>query len=204
MSYIKNCLACGREIQGQISRVFCGDTCRKRYKSKGGIIPIDGLSADHLNTIKRAADENDNLQEDKNITPKKNNSLENYFFKKVIDVGASVLESHLKHGIKEKNNSSIATPLVVQSGNDSKSNSTPCNFSPDMMEFLGKISYPFKVLVWGLPGEGKSTFCMKLADEISKEYGSLYIMSEESLNSDTFMDKNKEHLDPNGCGKQAL
>ena len=189
MSCIKNCLACGREIQGQINKVFCRDACRKRYKRRGGILPIEGISAEQLNTVREVSDKNDTLGEDKNSIPKKNNSLEHYFFKKVIDVGASVIEMQLKEGIKGKNNLTGLTPLIVQSGNEVKHGSSPCRFSVDMMEFLGKISYPFKMLVWGLPGEGKSTFCMKLADEVAREYGALYIMAEESLNSDTLQDK---------------
>ncbi len=196
MSYIKNCLACGKKIQGQISKVFCRDACRKRYKRRGGVIPVDGISIAHLNNIRKSENEKDSQEPEKTIAAPKNNGLENYFFKKVIDVGASVLETHLKQGVKEKNNPGVVPPLVVQSGNDSKSNSIPCNFSAEMMEFLGKISYPFRVLVWGLPGEGKSTFCMKLADEISREYGSLYIMAEESLNSDTLQDKKRRVLTP--------
>ena len=50
------------------------------------------------------------------------------------------------------------------------------------------------MLVWGLPGEGKSTFCMKLAAEISKEYKTLYMMAEENLNSATFQDKKQRVL----------
>ncbi len=196
MSYRKNCLCCGREIEGQISKVFCRDACRKRYKRRGGIIPIEGISAEELNTIKKTTDEKDTQEVDKNNTPKKNNSLEHYFYKKVMDVGASILETQLKEGIKGKNNPAVNTPLIVQRGNNAESNSTPCNFSPEMKEFLGKISYPFKILVWGLPGEGKSTFSMKLSDEIAKEYGSLYIMAEENLNSDTFQDKKQRTLTP--------
>jgi predicted ATP-dependent serine protease len=45
-----------------------------------------------------------------------------------------------------------------------------------------------------MPGEGKSTFCMKLTDEISKEYNLLYVMAEENLNSDTLLDKKQRTL----------
>jgi predicted ATP-dependent serine protease len=45
-----------------------------------------------------------------------------------------------------------------------------------------------------MPGEGKPTFCMKLTDEISKEYNLLYVMAEENLNSDTLLDKKQRTL----------
>ena len=204
MSYIKNCLACGREIQGQINKVFCRDACRKRHKRRGGILPIEGISEEQLNTVREVSNENDTQKENKNSTSKNNNGLEHYFFKKVIDVGASLIETQLKEGIKGKNNPAVVTPLILQSGNDVKSNSTPCSFSVDMMEFLGKISYPFKMLVWGLPGEGKSTFCMKLADEIAREYSALYIMAEESLNSDSLQDKKRRVLHNDRLRKVAF
>ncbi len=113
-------------------------------------------------------------------------------------------EKDLKQEIKSKNNQGTLVPLVVQSWSDSKSEAKSCNFSPEMMEFLGKISYPFKMLVWGLPGEGKSTFCMKLAGEISREYHSLYVMAEESLNSYTLQDKKQRTIVPERMRKVAF
>jgi predicted ATP-dependent serine protease len=48
------------------------------------------------------------------------------------------------------------------------------------------------MLVWGMPGDGKSTFCMKLANEIANAYNILYVSGEEKLNSSTL--KDKQHL----------
>jgi hypothetical protein len=56
----------------------------------------------------------------KDTDSKKKNVLEQYFFKKVIDIGASVIETHLKEGIRNKNIPGTITPLVVQSGTDSQ------------------------------------------------------------------------------------
>jgi predicted ATP-dependent serine protease len=50
------------------------------------------------------------------------------------------------------------------------------------------------MLVWGLPGHGKSTFCMKLANEIANTYNILYVSGEEKLNSSTLKDKQKRTI----------
>lgn len=49
-------------------------------------------------------------------------------------------------------------------------------------EFFGQPSYRFHLAVHGLPGEGKSTFCIQFADYLAKEFGKVvYISGEEGL-----------------------
>uniref|UniRef100_UPI0039C74034 hypothetical protein n=1 Tax=Umezakia ovalisporum TaxID=75695 RepID=UPI0039C74034 len=55
-----------------------------------------------------------------------------------------------------------------------------------MKTLLGDITLPFQVLIWGLPGQGKSTFSLKLASELSKFAGVLIVAGEEDIESNTF------------------
>lgn len=53
-------------------------------------------------------------------------------------------------------------------------------------DFLGPISTPFKLLVWGPPGSGKSTFALKLVEALSSDLTCLYVADEEHPRSATF------------------
>lgn len=60
----------------------------------------------------------------------------------------------------------------------------------DWRAFLGDVGRPFRMLVWGLPGNGKSTFVLQLLDALnagSSHNGAhtLYVSGEEGLNSTT-------------------
>ena len=48
-------------------------------------------------------------------------------------------------------------------------------------EFLGELPKQVLMMVWGEPGSGKSTFCLKLANELAKENTVLYWSIEESI-----------------------
>ena len=71
--------------------------------------------------------------------------------------------------------------------------------SKDFLEFLGEMIFPFRMLVWGLPGSGKSTFCMQLANEIAREHRLLYVAGEEGLTSHTLLDKQRRVITLNSA-----
>lgn len=54
-------------------------------------------------------------------------------------------------------------------------------YDPKWIDFIGRPSEKFKMMVYGMPGNGKSTFCIQFAGLLTKELGlkALYISSEE-------------------------
>lgn len=58
-------------------------------------------------------------------------------------------------------------------------------------DFLGQIATPFKLLVWGLPGSGKSIFALRFINALSSELTCLYIADEEAPQSVTFRSRLK-------------
>lgn len=66
--------------------------------------------------------------------------------------------------------------------------------SAALRSFLGNLTYPFQMLVWGLPGSGKSTLSMMLADALADRFKVLYISGEESLASATLQQKQERTL----------
>ena len=56
-------------------------------------------------------------------------------------------------------------------------------------DLLGEITHPFKMLVWGLPGSGKSTFALKLLDVLNTTTPTLYVSGEEALDSATLISR---------------
>ena len=63
------------------------------------------------------------------------------------------------------------------------------NFKGDWKKLLGKPEITFKIAVYGMPGQGKSTFCLKLADYLAKDFGSVIFISSEEGFSKTMKDK---------------
>lgn len=131
------------------------------------------------------------------------NSLGTYAAKKGLDLLVTMVE-HSFQGPKSSgaNNATTPTssPLQVLKAGTSLNDSTAkllvdkAGLSADFTAFLGPVCYPFKMLVWGLPGSGKSTFCMKLANEIASKHSLLYIAGEEALGSPTLLDKQRRTL----------
>ncbi len=52
---------------------------------------------------------------------------------------------------------------------------------PKNRRLLGKIACPFMILIWGPRGQGKSTYSLILADELSRHDKTLYFTSEEKI-----------------------
>lgn len=184
MAHDKNCQHCGKSFTGNINRRFCTDACRKYYKRHGDT-SLAGLKS------QENADKTGQIR----TSPRSGgSSLGNYAAKKVIDVLANLAESKFKTpNVSSLGMNTTATNVPLQALKASTALNDPLTrllhdqsaFSGEFATFLGPVVYPFKMLVWGLPGSGKSTFCMKLANEIAKKHALLYIAGEEALNSPT-------------------
>jgi len=66
-----------------------------------------------------------------------------------------------------------------------KEAATPIPLPDEWQDFLGSVVRPFKMLVWGIPGSGKSTFVLKLLDVLNATGPTLYISAEEPTDSTT-------------------
>ncbi|WP_139255081.1 hypothetical protein [Hymenobacter psychrophilus] len=60
---------------------------------------------------------------------------------------------------------------------------------PELRAFLGELIHPFQMLIWGLPGSGKSTMSMIMANQMASFRKVLYISGEEDLSSATLRQK---------------
>jgi predicted ATP-dependent serine protease len=127
------------------------------------------------------------------------------------EYSANTLQSHLNGTVSDRKpmptaSGSHRSPIQIQSADHHPLKQLThewVKLSEDFQTFLGDISYPFKMLVWGQPGQGKSTFCMKLADQIANNWCVLYVSGEEGLNSATLMDKQRRAIQPDN-GKKCL
>lgn len=202
MPHDKNCHNCGKPFAGNINRRFCSDACRKYYK-RHGEVSLAGV-AGPLNADKTGQGR---------TTPRAGGSnLGNYAAKKGIDVVAKLIENSLippKLPVATRPvaplNSSVDRPLQTFSA-DALLNDPLTEWSLDKVDlsqawqaFLGEITFPFKMLVWGLPGSGKSTFSMQLANEIARQHRLLYVAGEEGLSSQTLLDKQRRVITANNA-----
>lgn len=201
MPHDKNCQNCGKPFAGNINRRFCSDACRKYYKRHGEVSlagvtgPINADKTGQGRTTPRAG----------------GSSVGNYAAKKGIDVMAKFIENSLippklpadKRAIAPPNRSVVDSPLQAFSAYDLLNDPLTellldkVELSQAWQAFLGEITFPFKMLVWGLPGGGKSTFCMQLANEIASQHQLLYVAAEEGLNSQTLLDKQRRVITVN-------
>ncbi len=189
MAHEKKCPVCDKTFWGNINKVFCGDSCRKYNKRNP-----------HLNSLPTESSLISN-----SLTPLKGGQgrtnaggIGNYALKKGIDV----IAHKLMHGFDQTtktSNSSIdnASPLIAQSLTISKIISENLkdinliNLSDDWQNLLGELTTPFKLLIWGEAGQGKSTFCLKLASEIASTKKVVFISGEENINGKPFNEKVK-------------
>lgn len=202
MSYINQCENCGKEFEGYINKRFCGDTCRKYYKRHNGL-PLSKIrNESRIPEIPDNRGQNPG-QTEKSRTVSPSSKMENYVIKKLINVGANVLQKKLVTLIDKPKITPVSNsvPLEISTAEHDYVFSGLTEFnkrvilSSEFKDFLGNITYPFKMLVWGLPGYGKSTFCMKLANEIANTYNILYVSGEEKLKSSTLKDKQKRTIE---------
>ena len=190
MAHDKNCQNCGKTFTGNINRQFCSDACRKYYKRHGNV-SLAGVTSFPIA---------DKTGQSRTLPRTGGSSVGNYAVKKGIDMLAKFAENSLivpKAAVNNPPKAFNNGPLQVFSSdlllNDSLTELLleKVELTEIWQTFLGNITYPFKMLVWGLPGSGKSTFCMQLSNEIASERQLLYIAGEEALSSQTLLDKQR-------------
>lgn len=193
MPHQHNCHNCGQSFTGNISKRFCSDACRKYYK-RHNEVSLAGLPRYQIP---------DKTGQVRTVARSSNNTLGNYAAKKGIDLLAKYAEQSFmppKETAKSMPTGRQTEPLQVYTAAAILADETAELFrtyltlDTDWQSFLGPVSYPFKLLVWGVAGSGKSSFCLQLANQIAKQDPLLYVAGEESLDSYTLRDKQQRML----------
>lgn len=192
MAHEKKCPVCDKTFWGNINKVFCGDSCRKYNKRNPHLSSITPSSSPILNVS----------------TPLKGGQgrtnaggIGEYIIKKGVDA----LAHRLKYGSNSTENKAISgsdntSPLVSQSLATSKILSEirkDQNLIPlpeEWYNLLGELTTPFKILIWGEAGQGKSTCSLQLASEIAKTKMVVFVSGEETMNGKTFNEKVKRSV----------
>ena len=199
MAFSKNCPTCGKEFTGNISKLFCGDACRKYFSrhrtGHAGIVhgpsPAPPLPLAPADTSGQSR------------TPART-SLLDYAFKCAINATAKVATGHLLRAnntpqstrnqlISSQRPLEVVAPMVEHSPTQVPPLAKPMLSAP-FYSLLGELSFPFQLLLWGLPGSGKSTFALQLANELALWRWVLYVSGEEDVRSATLADKQRRAL----------
>jgi predicted ATP-dependent serine protease len=193
MAHEKKCPVCQNTYWGNLNKLFCSDACRK-YASRNPE-KVD-LGFDERPTI---SSNNSVGSPQLSVKGRTNStSLGAYAAKRLMDVVAHNLMNGSKSGAAKReedepplttNNLSILT--VLNQFSPSRNILLP----ETLGSFFGNLCFPFKMLVWGMPGQGKSTFCLQLANALSKTSKLIYVSAEEDPNGITFMSRVKRTVD---------
>lgn len=193
MAHTKHCLSCGNSFIGNINRKFCADACRKYYKRHAGI-GHSGLPNNQPDDSGKSGQRRTSAR----------SSISSYAGKALIDLAGKLAERQLLPSTtSHKQLGSSPTlhniPLVTTTLDDatkelrSDRHYRPM-LAPILQAFLGELTYPFQALVWGLPGSGKSTFSMRMANALAERFKVLYISGEEDLKSATLKQKQERTI----------
>ncbi len=199
MATQKNCLSCKKEFWGNRNKVFCSDACRK-YASRHPETKLNGFSGPD-NTIETPKP----IQNSPSLPVFGHgksgqrrtigHNLLEHLGKRTIDSWFGIGDFNAINKQAKPSDSSLS-PMKMKSLENSLGFTTGFTLqsiintpplSPSMKCFLGEISLPFQILIWGLPGQGKSTFSLKLASELTKFAGVLLVAGEEDIESNTFI-----------------
>lgn len=115
--------------------------------------------------------------------------LEEKYRPQAISIQAEVPRSLPEATKKQEKKPEKQKPLSMQTAQQVKSRKTdePIALPEAWQVFLGPVVRPFRMLVWGLPGSGKSTFVLKLLDTLNATAPTLYISAEEPPGSATLI-----------------
>ncbi len=192
MAHKNTCPVCLDEFWGNLNKIFCGDSCRKYAKRNPGLtksgapiasnLPVTGTPVPSLSGKGRT------------IT----GGIGNYALKKGIDVLAHKLmhgsDMSLKAGLQSNKEEAplLTTNLFMSSALSASEIGKNLIVLPvEWFSLLGELTSPFKMLVWGEAGQGKSTFCLQLASVLAESKSVVFISGEEKPSGKTFNEKVK-------------
>lgn len=190
MAHTNQCQSCGTSFVGNINRRFCTDACRKYHKRHDGVSQ-SGLATTPADTAAMSGQRRTSAR----------SGLVNYAGKTLIDLVGKMAEQQLLPDLPAPK--SLTSSPVLPNGPLLTAVPVPASaagaprvtghyrpqLAPVLQAFLGELTYPFQALIWGLPGSGKSTFSMRLANALAAQFKVLYLSGEEDLNSPTLQQK---------------
>jgi hypothetical protein len=170
--------------------MFCSDACRKFASRNPDKVSYEFPK--HNSETIRETPKSPQLS----VKGRTNSTnLINYAAKKTIDVIAHRIMNNVDSQSKIKD--SNQKPLVATNlqnanalGGLSLMNKT-LHLPEDYQQFLGELTFPFRMLVWGMPGQGKSTFCLQFANALAGYPKVIYVSGEENPGDTTFLSKVK-------------
>ena len=190
MAHEKKCPVCKKSFWGNLNKTFCSDACRK-YASRNP----DKVSYPPVSSSSEIAQ---GLPQSPQLSVKgrtNSTNILNYAVKKTIDVFAhNLMKNEDTTSQKEETNQKPLVGTSLKNVGSLIGLNLPykvLQLPEEFEKFLGKPNFPFKMLVWGMPGQGKSTFCLQLANVLAAYPKLIYISAEEDPNGTTFGNKVK-------------
>lgn len=204
MAHEKKCPVCQKTYWGNLNKLFCSDGCRKYAKRHPEKVSV---SSSQINPVLGQGIVLHPVSSGKART--NTSGVLNHAAKKMIDVLAhKLMESGGKSSTPNKQ--LPQKPLVVGSLNmiSAIGNISRYGKNIDLPEafqaFLGQLYFPFKMLVWGTAGQGKSTFCMQFAEALTAYPQLIYISGEEDPYGPTFLSKVNRSLSKESLHKMKV
>lgn len=211
----RSCERCGRKIKGRPQKRFCSSACqravnRRKMKDAG----LDGTDDAKPQTQETTASEKDSPEKKSRTKKESENALMDGLAAWVPELGKGVgvfaqnflgragdfaadkvFGAKPQPGANDSANAKIFNSTFEQTDTEQhRKGELPKGYyplSPVVHQFMGAIHFPFRMFVWGPPGHGKSTFCLKLAHALNDMMRCVYISAEEDPEGDTMREKVK-------------
>lgn len=195
MAHEKKCPVCKNTYWGNLNKHFCSDACRKYASRNPEKLHPSGEDSENPAILGTTQSPQLSAKGRTNST-----NLINYAGKKLIDVVAH----NFMNGktVPSPKKESYSAPLQSNNLQQIEIISRIINtdsgllLPEDFREFIGDLRSPFKMLVWGMPGQGKSTFCLKLSNALVANGKLIYVSAEENPTGPTYLSKVKRTIDP--------
>lgn len=191
------CLHCGKPIEGRSNKVFCdGGACQRTYYNHR-YRRNETLNGHEEETVTTAPEQE---QQEPTLLGTIGELIKGpagAFINKFMEDGAGRLSESL-FGKKadptpqaEQNNpappdyKSVSGDELLKKQRDTGAEM----FSPEFTTFFGNFHIPFRMLIWGKSGQGKSSFCLKFCQALGLVLPGTYISAEEDPQGVTMQDK---------------
>lgn len=211
----RSCERCGRKINGRPQKRFCSSACQRavnRRKMKEA--ELDGIDEVKQQTQETITSEKDSPEKKSRTKKESENALMDGLASWVPELGKGVgvfaqnflgragdfaaekvFGAKPQPGANHSASAKIFSSTFEQTDTEQhRKGELPEGYyplSPVVHQFMGAIHFPFRMFVWGPPGHGKSTFCLKLAHALNDMMRCVYISAEEDPEGDTMREKVK-------------